>query len=97
GLSKGRSAHAMDRAPDFEIFLSRIQSPALQLLAQHWHAARGNKMMPSWTDLPLSALSPYGKLLWGFDYDPRSELFTGRFSGAKLSRFVGEKFPGGRL
>ena len=87
----------MDRVPDFEALLSRIQSPALLALAQHWNAARGKKRMPCWAELSLGDSAPYAKLLWGFAYDPKSQMFTGCLVGAKASRWFGETFCGARL
>ena len=84
-------------ADDFETFLSRIQSPALLVVAQQWNKARGTKHLPSWEDLPDSALSPYAKMLWGFAYDPATEVFTGRLAGKRLSPWIGKNFYGGRL
>lgn len=82
---------------NFETFLSRIQSPALRIVAQHWNEARGPKRMPSWADLSLSSLSPDGKRLWGFAYDPKTGDFTGRLAGDRLGKWIGEDFQGGRL
>lgn len=82
---------------NFESFLSRIQSPALRLVAQHWNEARGVKKMPSWADLSLSTLSPDPKRLWGFAFDPKTGDFTGRLAGGRLGKWVGDDFYGGRL
>lgn len=87
----------MDGVADFESFLSRIQSPALLALARHWGAARGKKPMPSWEDLSLLPPAPYAKLLWCFDYEPGSGLFTGRAAAVKFRKWVGETFSGRRL
>ena len=87
----------MQCVPDFDTFLSRIQSPALLALAQHWNAARGKKRMPCWADLSLGPDTPYAKLLWGFAYDPKSQVFTGCLAGAKTSRWFGATFCGARL
>jgi hypothetical protein len=54
-------------------------------------------MMPTWGDLSSSALSPYFKLLWGFQYDPQSDEFTGRLAGAHVTEWLGANFWGARL
>jgi hypothetical protein len=61
----------MDCAPDskFETFVSRIQSPALLVVAQRWNTARGKKRMPSWMDLSSSAPLPDAERTWAFAYD----------------------------
>jgi hypothetical protein len=93
------AAHDAFGPPDgnFETLLSRIQSPALRAVAQHWHEARANKMMPSWTDLSTSALSPYERFLWGFAYDREAGVFTGQLAGGRYSKWVDAKYYGGKL
>ena len=77
---------------DFETLLSRIQSPALLAVARLWDQARGARRMPGWSDLKSPALSPYSKMLWGYDYDSKTGDFTGSLSGDKLEKWVGEDF-----
>jgi hypothetical protein len=82
---------------DFESFLSRIESPALRAVAQHWHEARGARRMPSWADLAFYDLSPHSKFLWGYEYDPGMQELTGRLAGNRLRKWVDPGFCGGRL
>jgi len=82
---------------NFESLMHRIQSPALRAIAQHWHEARGDNRIPSWTDLSSSALSPYSKMLWGFQYDPKAGEFRGWLAGDKLRKWVDDDFRGGLL
>jgi len=70
---------------------------ALRAVAQLWHEARGQRRMPSWADLPPHVLSPYFKQLWGYQYDSKTEEFTGRLAGNRLSKWVGPTFSGVRL
>jgi PAS domain len=81
----------------FETFLSRLQSPALLVVAQRWNKARGKKRMPSWTDLASSAPLPDAERTWAFAYDPKSGDFTGILAGSRYGKWVGEKFYGGHL
>jgi hypothetical protein len=92
GMPVNEQAH-----DDFQSLIHRIQSPALRDVAQHWHDARGNNRMPSWTDLSFPTLSPHFKMLWGFQYDPETGDITGRLSGYKIGKWVGPDFQGGRL
>jgi len=80
------------RQANFETLLSRIESPALLAVAQLWNQARGARPMPCWSDLMSPALSPYSKMLWGFNYDPKTGDFTGSLLGRKLEKWVGEDF-----
>jgi len=81
----------------FEIFLSRIKSPALLAVAQHWSEARGKKRMPSWTDLSSSTLLANDKRLWCYAYDPKTGHFTGRLSGGRTAKWVGSDVYGVHL
>lgn len=81
----------------FERFKSSIASPALLAIAQHWDRARGDRPMPTWADLSSSALAPHFKLLWGFQYDPKTSEYTGLIAGAHVSEWLGANFWGARL
>lgn len=78
-------------------FINAITSPALSAVARLWDEARGEKLMPTWNDLPSSALTPYFPLLWGFQYDQQADEFTGRLAGAHVTEWLGANFWGGRL
>ena len=88
--------HEYPVSGNFETFISRIQSPNLQAVAQFWHEARGNKQMPSWTDIESPILSPYSRLLWSYSYDAETGEFTGRSAG-RFSKWVGGNFCDRRL
>jgi len=89
----------MDCAPDskFETFVSRIQSPALLVVAQRWDKARGKKRMPSWTDLSSSSPLPDAERTWAFAYDLKTGDITGILAGRRYGKSVGKNFYGGRL
>src|SRR3954452_10387782 len=78
-------------------FISSIKSPSLRAVAEHWHQARGGRLMPKWTELSSSVLAPHFKLLWGFQYDPQTKEFTGGLTGEHVRQWVGGAFTGARL
>jgi hypothetical protein len=78
-------------------FISSIKSPSLRAVAEHWHQARGGRLMPKWTELSSSVLAPHFKLLWGFQYDPKTKEFTGGLTGEHVKQWVGSGFAGARL
>jgi len=82
----------MTNPASFESFLSRIESQALRAVAQHWHEVRGKNLMPSWADLTSPAISPYFKMLWGFQYDREAKQFRGWLAGQKLRKWVDKNF-----
>jgi len=82
---------------DFHSFIGKIKSPALRAVAEHWHQARGGRLMPKWTELSSSVLAPHFKLLWGFQYDPKTQQFTGGLTGEQVKQWVGGGFSGARL
>src|SRR5258708_3978550 len=84
-------------ASDFQSFLSAITSPELRTIAHHWHQVRGQRLMPTWTDLSTSVLSPHFKWLWGFQHDPRTGDFTGRLAGSNIRDWLGANFWGASL
>jgi hypothetical protein len=87
-----RRADAPPSQAKFEILLARIQSPALLAVARLWSQARGARRMPCWSDLMSPALSPYSKIMWGYNYDSKTGDFTGSLMGRKLEKWVGEDF-----
>ena len=82
---------------NFETLLSRIQSPALLVVAERWNRARGKKRMPSWTDLSFFTPLPDPERTWAFAYNPKTGDLTGVLTGRRLGKWVGENFHGVRL
>jgi len=81
--------------PDgFAEFRSRIASPALQAIADHWHQVRADRPMPAWSDLSPTRLGPHLKLLWSFKYDPETQDFTARLAGNRVMMCLGQSFRG---
>ena len=78
----------------FSGFRSRIASPALQAIADHWQQVRGGRPMPAWSDLSPSAISEHLKRLWAFKYDRATGDFTARLAGTRTMARFGKSFRG---
>lgn len=87
----------MNRRPDFDTFISRIESPALLAIAKHWHEVRSSKRLPGWSDLTPSAIGPYLTRLWSFRYDAQTHQFIGRLAGNRIMVATGHSFRGTTL
>lgn len=81
----------------FTLFRSRIVSPALRAIADHWLAARGDKRMPSWSDLSPSAMAPHLTKIWSFKYDRAADEFYARLAGNRIMVGFGRSFRGTAL
>jgi hypothetical protein len=78
----------------FDPFLGSIEAPALRAIAQHWNAARGPQLLPSWETLRLEELPQPARLTWIYAYDPATGKFTGRLSGEQITKAFGKSFHG---
>src|SRR6185437_11593911 len=74
--------------------LKSIASPALKAVAEHWFSARGEKRMPSWSDLSPKAMAAQLPLVWSLKYDSVTGEFTGRLAGDRIARLIGQGFRG---
>jgi hypothetical protein len=97
GRKSGKTITTNHGRSTFESFIHRVQSPALRIVAKHWHEARGTKRMPSWTDFQSYDSSPYFRLLWGLDCHLATGQFALRFAGDKLRKWVGENYRDARV
>jgi hypothetical protein len=75
-------------------FLAAIQSEALRAIAEHWHTARGERLMPGWNDIQPSRITTQLKLIWVYKYDRATRLFTGRLAGNVIETVFGRSFRG---
>ena len=75
-------------------FRSKVSSPALRAIADHWLYASADKPMPSWSDLSPSHLAPHFKRLWAFKYDSVAGDFTARLAGNRAMVGFGKSFRG---
>jgi hypothetical protein len=81
----------------FEAFRKRIASTALQTLADHWHAALGNKRMPAWTAIRPSWIAPHLTRVFAFAYDRETGEITRSFAGSQLFSLLDGNLRGTRL
>jgi hypothetical protein len=79
---------------DFDTFLASVEAPTLRAIAQHWHAARGLALLPSWETLRLEELEQPARLIWIYAYDLTTGKFTGRLSGDQITKGFGKSFHG---
>jgi len=87
----------MGGSSDFREFIGMLDSPVLRSVAEHWDAVRGDRLMPSWSDLSTTSLSPHFSKLWGFQHQPEAEDFTGRLAGKNVLDWLGANFWGGSI
>jgi len=84
----------MHRTDGFSGFRSRIASPALQAIADHWQQACAHRPMPAWSDLLPAAIAAHLKRLWAFKYDRATGDFTARLAGTRAMARFGKSFRG---
>lgn len=84
------------RTPDFGFaaFRSRITSPALLAIADHWQEARGDALMPSWSQIRPSCIAPHLTQVWCFKYDRVADQFTARLAGNRITAGFNKSFRG---
>jgi hypothetical protein len=85
------NAISVDGFPEFR---SKVASPALQAIADHWRHACADNPMPSWSDLSPSHLAPYFTRLWAFKYDRVAGDFSARLAGNRAMVGFGKSFRG---
>lgn len=78
----------------FEAFERSIRSRALKRVANHWNAARGSNNLPGWNAIKPSAIVAQLPMIWMYNYDRRSDSFTGRLSGDHIDRIFGRNLKG---
>jgi hypothetical protein len=78
----------------FAAFRSKICSPALQAIADHWNAVREPGKMPAWSDIRPAAIAPHLTRIWSFKYDRTTGDFTARLAGNQVTLGFGMSFRG---
>jgi len=78
----------------FADFLSRIRSPRLRAVAEHWNVARGSRRMPGWSDIDPGALARQLPIIWSWIYDRSANRFTGRLAGEDINAAFGKSLRG---
>ena len=75
-------------------FRVAITEPALLEIAAHWHAARGDRLLPAWRDIDACALAPHLPIVWSWRYDFTRETFVGRLAGEEINAMLGVRIRG---
>jgi hypothetical protein len=75
-------------------FQAVITEPALLEIAAHWHAARGDRLLPAWRDIDACALAPHLPIVWSWRYDFTCETFVGRLAGEEINAMLGVSIRG---
>jgi hypothetical protein len=75
-------------------FRAALTEPALLEIAAHWHAARGDRLLPAWRDIDACALAPHLPIVWSWRYDFTRETFVGRLAGEEINAMLGVSIRG---
>jgi hypothetical protein len=89
--------HVILPTMNFEAFRNSITSPALQAVAAHWDAARGDQMMPAWQQLRPARIAAQLPIIWAYRFNRQTCEFVGRLAGDRIARHYGKNFRGIRL
>src|SRR5258708_20882426 len=81
----------------FALFLSAIKETALLDVAAHWNTARGNRLMPGWSDIDPVGLGRNLPIVWAWRYDAGLGTFVGRLAGEEIIPVLGVNIPGRRI
>ena len=81
----------------FELFLSAIKDTALLDVAAHWNTARGNRLMPGWSDIDPVGLGRNLPIVWAWRYDAGLGTFIGRLAGEEITAVLGVNIRGRRI
>ncbi len=78
----------------FAEFLSRIESPRLRAVAEHWNTARGVLRMPGWSNIDPIEIARQLPIVWAWKYDRAADRFTGRLAGEDINAAFGKSLRG---
>jgi hypothetical protein len=81
--------------PD-EAFLRSIRDSRLRLLAEHWLAGRGKRMMPAWSDIDPTSIAPALPHIWAWRIDETGQL-RGRLAGEEIASLLNQSMRGARI
>ncbi len=62
----------------YALFCAAIKEPALLEIAAHWHAARGDRLLPAWRDIDAYALGRHLAIVWSWRYDFTRDTIRGK-------------------
>src|SRR4051812_11899663 len=74
--------------------LATIRSTDLKAVAEHWAAAKGERLMPCWRQLQPSRMAKQLPIIWAFKYDPETRQFLGRLAGTRVTQLMDRSFRG---
>lgn len=83
-----------DEACALASFCDLLDDNRIIALLHHWQAARGDRLMPAWSDIDLTELRHAAPIIWSWSYDRDSDSFTGRLAGQKIRELVGKPITG---
>jgi hypothetical protein len=78
----------------YALFRAAITEPALLEIAAHWHAARGDRLLPAWRGIDACALAPHLPIVWSWRYDFTRDTFVGRLAGEEINAMLGVSIRG---
>lgn len=75
-------------------FLNTIESLDLRCVAEHWLQARGDKLMPTWSQIRPSSVAKQLPIIWSFVYDQDRDEFFGRLGGHAITKILERNLKG---
>jgi hypothetical protein len=78
----------------FGNFYSMIRNERLRAIADHWNEARGQALMPGWTDINPKAIAGHLSIVWSWRKDPISGALIGRLAGESIIEALGGNLRG---
>lgn len=82
---------------DLKHVATAITSPSVKLLFDHWHAVRGDRLMPAWRDIDALVVAPIMPVLWSWKYQRADNSFIGRLAGEEINAILGKSMRGARM
>jgi hypothetical protein len=70
-------------------FLASIESPALLAVAEHWNAARADRLMPAWQDIDPATIKIHLPIVWAWRRAPPLGTLIGRLAGEDIVSILG--------
>ncbi len=83
-----------DRRNPVPQVLEVLSSDRLKDILRHWDDARAGRLMPSWDDIDLAAISRHLGIVWSWKYLRDTESFRGRFAGEQINEIFGKSLRG---
>ena len=74
-----------------------INSPRLKRILEHWHDARGNRLIPTWQDIRPARIKAELPIVWSYRYDAIQDEFLGGIAGDAIQRLLGGPIKNARF